>query len=125
MQGQLVTVSSSKVNQITLSRLSGSGASGTLDVNKRTLGGEALADNVYLYERVGNGAPASITFSQLTRATVPSSKISYVGKDYAGRINIIVFDDVTGDQYTYGLQRPERFRAAALARKPLSMPLLR
>lgn len=103
MQGQLVTVSSSKVNQITLSRLSGSGASGTLDVNKRTLGGEALADNVYLYERVGNGAPASITFSQLTRATVPSSKISYVGKDYAGRINIIVFDDVTGDQYTYGI----------------------
>lgn len=103
MQGQLVTVSSSKVNQITLSRLSGSGASGTLDVNKRTLGGEALADNVYLYERVGNGAPASITFSQLTRATLPSSKISYVGKDYAGRINIIVFDDVTGDQYTYGI----------------------
>ena len=103
LQGQLVTVSSSKVNQITLSRLSGSGASGTLDVNKRTLGGEALADNVYLYERVGNGAPASITFSQLTRATVPSSKISYVGKDYAGRINIIVFDDVTGDQYTYGI----------------------
>lgn len=103
MQGQLVTVSSSKVNQITLSRLSGSGASGTLDVNKRALGGEALADNVYLYERVGNGAPASITFSQLTRATVPSSKISYVGKDYAGRINIIVFDDVTGDQYTYGI----------------------
>lgn len=103
MQGQLVTVSSSKVNQITLSRLSGSGASGTLDVNQRTLGGEALADNVYLYERVGNGAPTAISFSQLTRATVPASKISYVAKDYAGRVNIIVFDDVTGDQYTYGI----------------------
>lgn len=108
MTGQLVTVSSSKVKQVTLSRLSGSGASGTLDVNKRTLGGEALADNVYLYERVGNGAPASITFSQLTRATVPSSKISYVGKDYAGRINIIVFDDVTGDQYTYGIAETDQ-----------------
>ena len=103
MTGQLVTVSSSKVKQVTLSRLSGSGASGALDVNKRTLGGESLADNVYLYERVGNGAPASITFSQLTRATVPASKISYVGKDYAGRVNIIIFDDVTGDQYTYGI----------------------
>ncbi len=103
MQGQLVTVSSSKIGSLTLSRLSGSGASGSLDVTARTLGGEPLADNVVLYERVGNGAPSEISFEQLTRTTVPASKISYVGKDYAGRVNIIVFDDVTGDQYTYGL----------------------
>ena len=54
---------------------------------------------------MGNGAPVEISFQQLTRATVPASKISYVGKDYAGRVNIIVFDDVTGDQYTYGFAR--------------------
>lgn len=105
MQGQLVTVSSSKIGSLTLSRLSGSGASGSLDVTARTLGGEPLADNVVLYERVGNGAPSEISFEQLTRTTVPASKISYVGKDYAGRVNIIVFDDVTGDQYTYGLAK--------------------
>ena len=74
-------------------------------MNARTLGGDPLADNVALYERVGNGAPVEISFQQLTRATVPASKISYVGKDYAGRVNIIVFDDVTGDQYTYGFAR--------------------
>ena len=84
LQGQLVTVSSSRIGTLTISRLSGSGASGTLDVN---------------------GAPVEISFQQLTRATVPASKISYVGKDYAGRVNIIVFDDVTGDQYTYGFAR--------------------
>ena len=105
LQGQLVTVSSSRIGTLTISRLSGSGASGTLDVNARTLGGDPLADNVALYERVGNGAPVEISFQQLTRATVPASKISYVGKDYAGRVNIIVFDDVTGDQYTYGFAR--------------------
>ena len=105
LQGQLVTVSSSKIKQITLSRLSASGASGSLDVNARTLGGAALAENIHLYERVGAGAPAGITLAQLTRATVPASKITYVGKDYAGRVNIIVFDDVTGDRYEYGMAK--------------------
>ena len=102
LQGQLVTVSSSKPETLSLSRLSSSGTSGALDVNARTLGSDKLADNVVLYERVGNGKPEKITFDQLTRATVPASKISYVGKDYAGRVNFIVFDDVTGDQYIYG-----------------------
>lgn len=103
LQGQLVTVSSSKVGQLTLARLSASGASGNLDVNDRSLGGAALAENVHLYERVGTGAPAEISFAQITRATVPAAKITYVGKDYAGRVKIIVFDDVTGDQYKYGM----------------------
>lgn len=105
MQGMLVTVSSSKPNTLSLSRLSSSGTSGALDVNARTLGSDKLADNVVLYERVGNGKPEKITFEQLTRATVPAHKISYVGKDYAGRINFILFDDVTGDQYTYGFAK--------------------
>lgn len=108
MQGALVTVSSNKVNQLTLSRLSGSATTGALDVNARTLGGTPLADNVYLYERVGSGAPVAIKWSQLTRATVPAAKISYVGKDYAGRVNILVLDDVTGDLYTYGFAKVEQ-----------------
>ena len=105
MQGQLVTVSSTKLGMLSLSRLSGSGASGALDMSTRTLGSDKLADNVVLYERVGKGAPVEISFDQLTRTTVPADKISYVGKDYAGRVNFIVFDDVTGDQYTYGFAK--------------------
>ncbi|MCI5928137.1 MAG: S-layer homology domain-containing protein [Pseudoflavonifractor capillosus] len=105
MQGQLVTVSSTKLGMLSLSRLSGSGASGALDMSTRTLGSDKLADNVVLYERVGKGAPVEISFDQLTRTTVPANKITYVGKDYADRVNFIVFDDVTGDQYTYGFAK--------------------
>lgn len=105
MQGQLVTVSSTKLGMLSLSRLSGSGATGALDMSTRTLGSDKLADNVVLYERVGKGAPVEISFDQLTRTTVPADKITYVGKDYAGRVNFIVFDDVTGDQYTYGFAK--------------------
>ncbi|MEG1878978.1 MAG: S-layer homology domain-containing protein, partial [Pseudoflavonifractor sp.] len=105
LQGQLVTVSSSKVGQMNLSRLTSSGATGSLDVVNRSLGGAALTDHVALFDRVGNGAPIPITLAQLTRKTVPASQISYVGKDYAGRVDSIVFNDATGDGYTYGLAK--------------------
>ena len=105
LQGQLVTVSSSRIGTLNVSRLSSSGASGTLNLNTRTLGGAELAENVRLYERVGNSAPRAISLSNLTRQSVPASSISYVGKDYAGRVSIIVFDDATGDLYTYGMAK--------------------
>lgn len=100
--GQLVTVSSGK-DRIYLSRLTGGDqVSGSLNVSARTLDGVELAENARLFERVGNSQPKEITFDQLTRTTVPAGKILYAGKDYAGKYNILVFDDVTGDQYDYG-----------------------
>lgn len=105
MEGQLVTVTSNQSGQLNLHRLTSSGASGNLDVANRTLGGVKLAENVAMFERVGNSVPGRITFEQLTRGTVPSSRILYVGKDSTGKISTIVFDDVTGDQYTYGFSR--------------------
>ena len=100
--GQLVTVSSNK-DRMYLSRLSsGSSVSGTLNVAQRTLNGVPLAENVRMFERVGTSEPKEITFEQLTRDTVPGTKIVYAGRDYAGKYSILVFDDVTGDQYTYG-----------------------
>lgn len=105
LRGQLVKVSSSRAGQISLSRLTGSGARGNLDVAARTLNGVKLAENVALFERVGNSAPGRIDYDQLTRASIPASKILYVGKDSTGAINLLVFDDVTGDQFTYGFAR--------------------
>ena len=105
MMGELVIVSSYKLGQITLTRLTGGssgGVTGKLDVNKRTLGGVALADNVAVYEKVGSSRLQPIQYSQITAVSVPASKILYAGKDYAGRYNVLVLDDVTGDQYTYG-----------------------
>lgn len=105
MVGQLVTVSASK-DRINLSRLTGGSAvSGSLSVAQRTLDGVELAANVRMFERVGNSEPKEITFDQLTRNTVPASRILYAGKDYAGKYSVLVFDDVTGDQYSYGFAR--------------------
>ena len=102
MVGQLVTVSSGK-DRIYLSKLtSGSAVSGTLNVAQRAINGVELAENVRMFERVGNSEPKEITFDQLTRDTVPAAKILYAVKDYSGKYSVLVFDDVTGDQYNYG-----------------------
>ena len=105
LAGQLVTVTSSQTGRIHLNRIASSGVSGSLDVAGRTLGGTKLAENVALFERVGNSVPGRITFDQITRATVPANKILYATKDSTGKISVIVFNDVTGDQYTYGFAR--------------------
>lgn len=105
MMGELVTVSSNKQGQLTLTRLTGgssSGVTGKLDVAARTLGGTPLADNVAVYEKVGSSKLQPVKYSQITAVSVPASKILYAGKDYAGRYNVLVLDDVTGDLYTYG-----------------------
>ena len=105
MVGQLVTISSGKQGKLSLTRLGGGSVSGTLNVASRTLNDVPLSENVRMFERVGNSEPHEITFDQLTRTSVPSSKILYAGKDYAGKYNILVFDDVTGDQYDYGFAK--------------------
>lgn len=103
LDGQLVTVSSARVGDITLSRLTGSGATSNLNVAERKLGNVALNPNVILYERVGTSTPVRLkSINDLTQDMIPASDIVYVHTDYAGRADIIVFDDVTGDRYEYG-----------------------
>ncbi len=102
MVGQLVTVSASQKERITLSKLTGSGAKASLKMADGTMGDVSLAENVIFYERVGNSAPKAIDRDQITVFTVPASKITYVHTNYAGDADIVVLDDVTGDVYEYG-----------------------
>lgn len=106
LEGELVILSSSRVDTLTLTRVSSSGAKGVLNVQNRTLGGEALADRVYLYERTAGGKPEPIDWSQITIPTVPAARISYAGTDESGKVNVLVLNDVTGDGYSYGYLSP-------------------
>lgn len=104
-EGALVTVSSAKKGQITLTRLSGSASNGSLNVTAKTLGGKALSGSVKVYERVGDSKPAAIDYDQITALTVSAAHIPYVHTDYAGKVDLLVLDDVTGDTYQYGFSK--------------------
>ena len=43
--------------------------------------------------------------SDITITSIPANKITYVGYDWAGRVDKLVLNDVTGDRYDYGIIR--------------------
>lgn len=102
MLGQLVTVSSGAKGRLSLSKLNGNGSKAPLSVAAKTMGAVALADNVKLYEQVGKSTLEEIELEDITVASVPTDKITYVRTNYAGKADIVVFNDVTGDRYEYG-----------------------
>lgn len=94
-EGQLVRVSASRKDIITVSRLSGS-VSGDLNVSARTLGGQKLAENVMVF-RGGE----DISLSQLTDGIVSASEIDYVRTNWAGQVDLIGLKGQGGNVY-YG-----------------------
>ena len=66
------------------------------------MGTLSLAPGVKVYDRVGNGAMTEVELTDLVQNTVPASRIDFVRRDYAGRIDVLVLKDVTGNGYTYG-----------------------
>ncbi len=102
LNDQLVTVTSSSAGRLSLTAVSGSTVRGSLDVAGRTLGERAVAENVTVYDRVGDGAMVAARYSEMP-ATVSSGKIDFVGLDSLGRVRYLVLDDVTGDAYEYGI----------------------
>ncbi len=101
--GELVRVSSGTGQKLTLSRVSGSGVSGALDVAGRRVGTTALSGGCRLFEKVGASAMREIDLTDLTVASVPGSQITYGHKDSAGRIDLLILNNATGDVYTYGM----------------------
>ena len=103
LNGYLVTVSSGRRDYLSLSRVNGKGASGILNLTTNRVGTKALSEGARFFEQVGNGELVEIERSDITVDTVPANKITYVGYDWAGRVDKLVLDDVTGDRYDYGM----------------------
>src|SRR5699024_1718639 len=72
------------------------------DLEKEMLGTKKLSPGARFFEQVGNGPLAEIKRSDITVPLVKADQISYVGYDWAGRVDKVVLNDVTGDRYAYG-----------------------
>ena len=103
LNGYLVTVSSGKRGYLSLSRLNGKGANGVLNLVTGRVGTKSLSPGARFFEQVGNGRLVEIKREDITVDTVPADQITYVGYDWAGRVDKLVLDDVTGDRYEYGM----------------------
>ena len=102
LQGQLVRVASARRGTIAVSTLSG-GSYGTIDMTTRKMGNADIADNVVIYEKAHASAPVEpVTLAQIVQDKINSANISYAEYDWAGRVCLLVLNNVTGDTYTYG-----------------------
>ena len=103
LNGCLVTVSSYKRDYLTLSKVNGKGASTALNLTTNRMGTKELSAGARFFEQVGNGRLVEIDRSDITITSIPANRITYVGYDWAGRVDKLVLNDVTGDCYDYGM----------------------
>ena len=103
LNGSLVTVSSYKKGYLSLSKVNGRPVNSDLDLTRDRLGTKDLSAGAKFYEQVGNGKLVEIQRSDIPLTSVPAGKITYVGYDWAGRVDKLVLNDVTGDRYQYGM----------------------
>lgn len=101
--GQLVSVTYGSNGSLSMSKLTSTSIPGALNVADKTLGSKTLADNVHIYDRVGRSPVVEVSLSDIPFLTVSANDISYARTDYAGKVDLIVLDDVTGDAYQYGI----------------------
>lgn len=102
-QGDLVQVTSGGVKKLYLSPLLNSSATGTFDVETRKLGSYDLTGSCRFFEKVDPGALVEIRLGDMTLKQVSPSAVRYVHLNASGKVDFIIFGNVTGDRYTYGL----------------------
>jgi len=90
--GQLVSVTQTAKGKLSLKKLSGAGTG---------VSAAALAPNAVVYDRAPGGAVVEVDADGLP-ASIPAAKVAYRSTDYAGRVDCLVLEDVTGDAYAYG-----------------------
>ena len=103
--GELVTVTSSRSGELSLSPLRSSSTNGSLDVAKRKLGSRDLAENVMILERVSTGAASRIGLENIRMAVVPGGKIQLARLNDAGKVDLLILDNVSGDSFIYGIAK--------------------
>ncbi|MEG0596691.1 MAG: S-layer homology domain-containing protein [Oscillospiraceae bacterium] len=103
LSGKLVTVSSYKIGELSIRSVSGSTASGSWNVKKGTVGSLTLSPGASLYERMGTSQLFPVALGDVTVASVPASKITYISTNFKGEVDLMVVENVTGDHFQYGL----------------------
>ena len=103
--GRMVTVSQDTKGQLVFAAVSYENA-GVLDLNTLRMGNAALAANVRIYEQMDAALPLTATTAAELQATGLSAvKILHSRKNAAGKIDLLVVENITGAGYTYGLAK--------------------
>ena len=100
--GKVVTLRESAKGVVTIEALGSSSVTGDLSITKGTIGSYELAPGAVFYDCAG-GFAVEISLADITwTKSVSRTKISYAHLNSAGKVDIVIFDDLTGSCYEYG-----------------------
>ncbi len=101
MQGELVTFTANAAGELSLRSLPETVRAEKISIAKMTFGDLTISPSVKIFERVGRAMPVRINLTDLPDE-ISRADVIYAGTDYAGRVDMLILNDVTGDGYTYG-----------------------
>ncbi|MBQ8852184.1 MAG: S-layer homology domain-containing protein [Oscillibacter sp.] len=108
-QDQVVTVSASKGDKLSASRITSRSIPGDFDIEAMTLGQYKVAAGVKIYEEGSNMTSGNtrvmvpISLADLEMDLITERQISTYHLNRSGMVDIIILNSITGDALTYGL----------------------
>lgn len=102
-QDRVVTVSASKGDKLSASRIASTSIPGDFDIEGMTLGRYTVAAGVKVYEQIGSSAMVAMSLGDLEESLIPENQLSSYHLNTSGMVDIIILNAVTGDAYTYGI----------------------
>lgn len=96
LTGNLVKVFSPAAGKLSVSALS---------YTPGSLAGKELADDLRVFEQAGGSTPAELAADHVDFEALSDGDILHLGTDSAGRVNLLVLNNVTGACYAYGILR--------------------
>ncbi len=103
VEGRLVSVTGAR-GRLVLSPIYSGYSPGSFEKSSMTLGNLRVSDSVQIYDSAA-GTLTPVSLSSLP-SSIPSYRIQGYHTDTAGRVDIIILQDVTGDGYHYGRIEP-------------------
>ncbi len=101
--GELVSVSAYKPNELSVVRLAyAQGITGKLDLEAKTLAGVPLAEGIRVFDRLSTSALAETKLSRIAQKSFNKRDVVYSHTNWAGKIDMLILNDATGDAYSYG-----------------------
>lgn len=100
--GELVMVSSGENGKLGVGHLLQSAATGRLNLAAGTLGKDKLSPGCRFFDAAGGGIAVEVTEDTLTACGADDARIIYAHRTTSGTVDVLVFDNATGEAYLYG-----------------------
>lgn len=100
--GELVSVNSGADGTLGVGRMTQTSAMGSLDLEARTLGKDKLSPGCRFFDSAGSGIAVEVTEDAVRACGADNARVAYVHRTTGGTVDVLVFDNVTGDAFVYG-----------------------